>query len=257
MRRVDGGQLTQLFYGNQAAWLGRESRRVDGCRNCFAAGRGAEVKDSMAEILVVDRERPQPERIARAAQLIRAGELVGIPTDTVYGVACDAWNAAAAEKVFAVKQRAATAPLLILVNSLEMAHACMGAPSTMFDTLARRFWPGPLTIVVEAASRIPPQVTAGTSTVGIRYPDSPIVLALIAALGGPITATSANLSGHPECRSAAAVNDSLGAGLALVLDGGPSGEAEPSTLVSVVDGVVKLLRQGAVSRKAISDFLTF
>lgn len=209
----------------------------------------------MAEILEIDARQPQPERIARAAALLRGGELVGIPTDTVYGVASDAFNGAAAEKVFAAKQRTATAPLLVLVNSVEMARECMAASSELFEALVAHFWPGPLTIVVAAAPRIPSQVTAGTATVGIRFPDAPLAQALIAAAGVPITASSANRSGKPECRSAAAVNDSIGTGLALIVDGGESGQGATSTVLSVVDGEAKMLREGAIARKAISEFL--
>lgn len=209
----------------------------------------------MAEILEIDALHPQPERIARAAALLRAGELVGIPTDTVYGVASDAFNGAAAEKVFALKKRAATAPLLILVNSLEMARACQAGPCELFEKLAARFWPGPLTIVVPAIDGIPIQVTAGTGTIGIRFPQAPIVQALIGVAGVPLTASSANLSGQPECRTAESVNDSIGSGLPLILDGGPSGTSAPSTVLSVVGGTVKLLREGAIAEKAISDFL--
>src|SRR5262245_42961467 len=116
----------------------------------------------MAEILEIDSQHPQAERIARAAALIRSGEVVGIPTDTVYGLATDAFNGPAAEKVFALKQRAATMPLLILVDSVEMARSCLHGQSPLFEKLAERFWPGPLTIVAPAAARIPSQVTAGT-----------------------------------------------------------------------------------------------
>ena len=208
----------------------------------------------MTEIVQVDSQRPEPERIARAAALIRAGEVVGIPTDTVYGLASDAFNGAAAEKVFALKQRAATAPLLLLVNSMEMARSCAASLPEMFVRLAEKFWPGPLTIVVPASPRIPAQVTAGLGTVGIRFPQSPIALALIAAAGVPITASSANRSRQPECRSAEDVKEAIGGGLKLILDGGASGAGAASTVVSVVDGTVKVLREGAIPAKAISDF---
>jgi L-threonylcarbamoyladenylate synthase len=253
MRRAFAGQFTQPFYGNRAASLGKESQRVYARFVVEIVSRRS--WRCMAEIIQVDSLHPQADRIARAAAVLRAGELVGLPTDTVYGVASDAYNGAAAEKVFAAKQRTATAPLLILVDSLEMAQACMAGSSELFAQLTARFWPGPLTIVVPASERIPAQVTAGTATVGIRFPRAPIALALIAASGGPITASSANLSGQPECRSAEDVNRSIGTGLPLILDGGPSGDGAASTVVSVLEGRVKMLRKGAISEKAISDFL--
>ncbi|MSO21398.1 MAG: threonylcarbamoyl-AMP synthase [Acidobacteria bacterium] len=209
----------------------------------------------MAEIIEVNPERPEPEIIRLAATLIRAGEVVAIPTDTVYGLATDAFNGAAAEKVFALKGRPAAAPLLVLVSSMEMALACADSLTPQFLRLAARFWPGPLTIVVPAFWRIPREVTAGYGTVGIRLPKSAIAIALIDALGGPITASSANLSGQPECLTAQAVESSIGAGLKLVLDGGASAERCPSTVISLIGDEMKLLREGAVSIKAISDFL--
>src|SRR5262245_1272019 len=131
----------------------------------------------MAEILKIDSQHPQAERIARAAELIRSGDAVGIPTDTVYGLATDAFNGAAAERVFALKQRAATMPLLILVDSIEIARACFQEQSPLFEKFAERFWPGPLTIVAPAAARVPSQVTAGSGTIGIRFPQSAIAQA--------------------------------------------------------------------------------
>ena len=140
LSRADADQFTQPFYGNPAAILGKES---PGVYARFVTGIvSRESGNSMAEILQVDSLHPQPERIARAAELLRAGDVVGIPTDTVYGVASDAFNGAAAEQVFALKQRAATAPLLILVDSIEMARECMSGTPELFEKLAARFWPG-------------------------------------------------------------------------------------------------------------------
>jgi L-threonylcarbamoyladenylate synthase len=210
----------------------------------------------MTEILKIDPQRPQPELIERAAELLRAGEVVGIPTDTVYGLASDAFNGAAAEKVFALKDRPATMPLLILVNSMEMARGCMAADDTLFERLAERFWPGPLTIVVPAAPHIPQQVTAGSGTVGIRLPRWPIAASLVSALEHPITASSANRSGLADCRTAAEVMASVGENLQLILEGGTNRRVSASTVIRVVDGTVKVLREGAISEKAISASLS-
>jgi len=207
------------------------------------------------EILQIDPSRPQQEAIELAARLLLAGEVVAIPTDTVYGLASDALNGAAAEKVFALKGRPATMPLLILVNSMEMARACMTGSDNLLEQLAGRFWPGPLTIVVPAAAHIPRQVTAGSGTVGIRLPQSVVATALVGALNRPITASSANRSGQPECRSAEEVLAGISHGLPLILDGGRSSSVTASTVVKVVDGAAQVLREGAISEKAISAFL--
>ena len=207
------------------------------------------------EILQIDLSNLQHESVERAARLLLAGEVVAIPTDTVYGLASDAFNGAAAERVFVLKGRPATMPLLILVNSLEMARACMAGPDKLFEQLAERYWPGPLTIVVAASALLPSQVTAGTGTVGIRLPQSPLAMALVKALNRPITASSANRSGQPECRSAEEVLAGIPRGLPLILDGGKSRSAAASTVVKVVDGAAQVLREGAISEKAISLFL--
>lgn len=209
----------------------------------------------MSEILKVDAQQPQPQAIARAVELLSRGEVVGIPTDTVYGLASDAYNALAAEKVFALKRRRSSAPLLLLVNSVEMALSCMSRTPELFHRLATKFWPGPLTIVVPAAGRIPEQITAGSTTIGLRLPRSAIAAALIDALGRPITASSANRSGEPECRTARAVEAVFGGELPLILDGGTSSSDLPSTVVSLVHGSLKLLREGVIAEKTISDFL--
>ena len=209
----------------------------------------------MAEIIGVNPDKPEADIIRRAAALIRAGEVVAIPTDTVYGLATDAFSTSAAKKVYALKGRSTASPLLILVSSMEMAQACAGFLPPEFAQLAEKFWPGPLTIVVPASSRIPAEVTAGTGTVGIRWPKSAIAVALIEAVGGPITASSANRSQYPDCLTAQAVDSSIGGDLKLVLDGGTSTATGPSTVISLLGEGVKVLREGAITPKAISIFL--
>jgi tRNA threonylcarbamoyl adenosine modification protein (Sua5/YciO/YrdC/YwlC family) len=209
----------------------------------------------MAEILNVNPVSPEPERIARAAAVILQGGVVAIPTDTVYGLAADPFNADAVEKVFAAKGRAADAPILLLVDSVTMAVTLAANLPQSFLPLAERFWPGPLTIVVEASPRIPPVVTANSGRIGLRLPDAAIPRALIRELGGPITATSANRSGEPESRRAEDVQASLGTHLSLILDGGPSGARPPSSVVSLSGTSWELIREGAVARAELERFV--
>ena len=208
----------------------------------------------MAEILQVDSGAPQPDRIARAAALITAGQAIAIPTDTVYGLAANPFDAAAVERIFVVKGRAPDAPVLVLVDSMEMAASLARKLPPAFHALAKHFWPGPLTIVVDAAPRLPGVVTANTGRIGMRLPAAEIPRALMKALGGPVTATSANRSGQGECRSAKEVEASLGERLPLILDGGPSGEIQPSTVISLTEGGWEMIREGAIGRKAVEDF---
>ena len=209
----------------------------------------------MAEILKVDPVAPEPEGIVRAATVVRQGDVIAFPTDTLYGLAADAFNQAAVERVFAIKERPPESPLLLLVDSVEMAKRCAERLPPLFPRLAARFWPGPLTLVVDASARIPALVTANTRRVGLRLPAAAIALALVRAVGGPVTATSANRSGMPACRSAADVQAALGDRLPLILDGGPSPRAQPSTVVGITDSSWEMIREGAIPAAELASFL--
>jgi L-threonylcarbamoyladenylate synthase len=209
----------------------------------------------MAEILKIDSAFPDPALIARAAEFLRRGEVIAIPTDTLYGLAANPFDHAAVEWVFAIKGRPKNNPLLLLVDSLEMASelaAQLPAPSYK---LAQRFWPGPLTIVVSASAKLPSGVTAGTGTIGLRLPQAPIAVALIRAAGCPITATSANLSGEQDSSSAEQVERSLGDRLPLILDAGSSSNLKPSTVIDLSGASWRIVREGAISRREIEDCL--
>lgn len=208
----------------------------------------------MAEILKVDPDSPESEWMARAAFAIRAGNVVAIPTDTVYGLAADPFQANAVERMFAAKGRSPDAPVLLLVDSIEMAVSLAKDLPESFHVLAKQFWPGPLTVVVEASEELPRMVTANTGRVGLRLPAAAIVQALLRAVGGPITGTSANRSGRPDCRSAAEVEASLGSVLPLILDGGPSATTIPSTIISLWKDSWQLIREGPIPRSELELF---
>ena len=193
-----------------------------------------------------------PEAIARAARLIRAGGLVAIPTDTVYGLAADATSDAAVAGVFRAKGRPSDKPLIALVATLAMAEACAGltAPAR---ALAAAFWPGPLTLVLPRAAGSPlsPLVHREAPGVSLRIPGNAVARALVVAAGRPLTAPSANPSGAPSPLTAADVVAGLGPTLDLVIDGGPAAGSVASTLLDLTGEAPRLLRAGAVGTDAI------
>ena len=209
----------------------------------------------MTEIWKVDPHNPEPSVIARAAERIGQGQVIAIPTDTFYGLAANPFDRAAVEKVFAIKGRSKDAALLLLVDSVERAAALSANPPFLFFQLAKRFWPGPLTLVVPASSKVLPEVTAGTGQVGLRWPTAAIAVALIRAAGCPLTATSANLSGQKECFTAQQVHDCLGDRLPVILDGGTSPQSKPSTVLNLGPTSWEILREGAVPDIEIAAYL--
>src|SRR5215467_1144214 len=181
--------------------------------------------------------------IARAAELIRAGRLVAFPTETVYGLGANALDAAACERIFVAKGRPHTSPLIVHVDSIEMARAFVSEWPEAAETLARRYWPGPLTLVLPKRPAIPDIVTAGLQTVGLRVPAHPLALELIRAAGVPIAAPSANRFTELSPTAAAHVPLELAD---YSLDGGPSHVGIESTVLSL-EGEPVLLRPGVIA----------
>lgn len=208
------------------------------------------------EMVKINSEKPEPSLIRYAADQIRAGEVLGMPTDTFYGLAADPFNLRAVERVYEIKSRSRHKPLSLLIEDLEQAQELAKPLPQEFYALAKKFWPGPLTIIVRAASRLPLKVTANTGNVALRVPNAQIPLAVVRAAKIPITATSANLSGESECRSAEAVRDQLGMSIPIIVDGGSSPREIPSTIVDLTDDDArwKILREGAVPSQEISEF---
>jgi L-threonylcarbamoyladenylate synthase len=196
--------------------------------------------------------QPAPSDIDRAARFLLAGHLVGMPTETVYGLAADATNARAVAAVFAAKGRPAINPLIAHVPDLAAARQ-LAIFSPLAERLARAFWPGGLTLVLPRAPDCPVDLLAcaGLATVAVRVPDHPVAQALLRATGRPLAAPSANRSGRPSPTLAAHVSDDLGDAVAMVLDAGPARVGLESTVVSVADGTVTILRDGAVTRDAL------
>ena len=207
-----------------------------------------------AEILRIHPDEPEPELIALVVRSLSAGRVVALPTDTFYGLAVDPINLRAVNRIYELKSRARHKPLSLLIGDTAQAYGLARQIDTAFDRLAERFWPGPLTIVVKAGTRLPLRVTANTGNVALRVPEAAIARAVVDALGLPITATSANLRGMPECTDAASVCEQLGNLVPLIVDGGPTLRSTPTTIVNLSGGGLSwmILREGAISTHEIA-----
>ena len=208
------------------------------------------------EIIKVHAVEPEPSLINYVADRIRQGSVIGMPTDTFYGLAVDPYNLHAVERVYEIKERGRHKPLSLLIESAEQAEELAHDLPDEFTLLAEKFWPGPLTIIVKAAPRLPLKVTANSGNIAVRMPDSPVALAVLHALHCPITATSANLAGAVECTTAAGVVEQMGDRVQLVVDGGQTPRSVPTTIINLTeDGRWSLQREGAISLAAIEDVL--
>jgi tRNA threonylcarbamoyl adenosine modification protein (Sua5/YciO/YrdC/YwlC family) len=210
-----------------------------------------------AEILKVSPEEPDPQVLRYAAGFILSGQVVSVPTDTLYGLAADPFNLAAIQQIYAIKGRQEQKPLPILVSSVEQAVMLVRDVPDAFLKLARKFWPGALTLVMDASHRIPLKVTGNSGRVALRWPNSRVVCGLVEMAEMPLTGTSANLSGFAPCSSAEQVFKQMGDRLPLILDSGDTGETLASTIVDLRGEEWRILREGHVSeaqiRKEIED----
>jgi tRNA threonylcarbamoyl adenosine modification protein (Sua5/YciO/YrdC/YwlC family) len=208
------------------------------------------------EILKINCDNPEPSLVRYAADQIRAGEVLGMPTDTFYGLAADPFNLRAVDRVYDIKTRSRHKPLSLLIESVDQAEDLAKSLPEEFYALARKFWPGPLTVIVRAGSRLPLKVTANTGNVALRVPSAKIPLAVVAAAAIPITATSANLSGATECTTAMQVHDQLRDRIQIIVDGGTAPREVASTIVDLSgeSGRWRIIREGAIPSDEISRF---
>lgn len=198
---------------------------------------------------------PTRAEIEKAADILRSGGLVAFPTETVYGLGANALDAAAVQKIYAAKGRPATSPLIVHVASMEMALSVAAEWPEAAATLAERFWPGPLTIILRKRKEIPGIVTAGLQTVGIRMPSHPVALDLIRCANLPVAAPSANRFTQLSPTQARHVREGLGENVAYVLDGGGTNVGIESTVVSLAEGRNQLLRPGIISISEIEAMI--
>jgi len=196
--------------------------------------------------LVVDASRPTPAALEAAARILRAGGLVAFPTETFYGLGAHALDDVAVVRVFQAKGRPRDKPLLVLVDSLVMVERVAREVSVRARRLMARYWPGPLTLVLPAHPALPMALTAGTGTIGVRLSGHPVARGLVAAVGAPVTAPSANPHGKASPRTADEALAGLGARVDLVLDGGPTLGGPASTVLDLTGTSAVLLRAGGV-----------
>ena len=195
-----------------------------------------------------------PRLLNQAVQLLRDGGVVAFPTDTVYGVGVDPSQPEAVRKLYRIKGRPEDKPIAILVGSIEDVARVAQTPSRTFSRLADRFWPGGLTLIVETRE-LPPEITAGGSTVGVRMPDHPLTLELLRGFGGPIATTSANRSGENPATSAEEVGAQLGDRVNLIVDGGDTITKVASTVLDLSVSPPKILRHGGISEELLMECL--
>src|SRR3989440_5092511 len=207
------------------------------------------------EVIKIDPLHPEGAKIERAAALIRSGDVVVFPTETVYGLGADALQTRAVEGIFAAKGRPFSDPLIVHIACEDALKDLTGALPEQVKQLAREFWPGPLTLILPRSPLVPKLVTAGLETVAVRMPSHPVALALIRAAGSPIAAPSANRFMHISPTTAQHVLGDLDGRVPLILDGGPCAVGVESTVLDLCSAVPTILRPGGLSLEALRTVL--
>lgn len=192
--------------------------------------------------------------LSRAVELLRAGEIVALPTETVYGLAADAFNPSAVAKIFEAKERPHFNPLIVHLPDRDALEEIADVEGDLVTRLIERFWPGPLTIVLPKRGRIPPIVTAGLETVAVRMSRNPVFARIIGAFGRALAAPSANRFGHISSTSATHVRDELQGRTSLIVDGGATEHGIESTILQVMREQIRILRRGPVTSEMLAEF---
>jgi L-threonylcarbamoyladenylate synthase len=197
------------------------------------------------------------ETLEQIAAVITSSGVIAFRTDTFYGLGAEPFNRSAVQKIRELKGREEDKPILVVISDAKEIQRLIPHRSKRFDDVVQKFWPGPLTVIGQAAPDLPDELTAGTKSVGVRLPDDDRVRALIEACGGALTATSANVSGQPAARTAAEVESYFGQRLDLIVDDGVTTSEAPSTVVDATTNELKLVREGVIPwsevRSAISS----
>ncbi len=204
-----------------------------------------------AQVLSIDTPASFQAAVEKSAALLRAGQLVAMPTETVYGLAANALDARAVAGIFEAKGRPSRNPIIVHVDSVAMARRCTSLWTELAGKLAAAFWPGPLTLVLPRSSEIPEVVTASGPTVGIRWPMHPFIQAVISACGFPLAAPSANPSNQISPTRADHVLRSLGDSVPLIVDGGPSQVGIESSVIDISTDPPRLLRPGMIHTESL------
>jgi L-threonylcarbamoyladenylate synthase len=196
-----------------------------------------------------------PGVIARASEFLQAGELIVFPTDTVYGIAAAVDRPEAVARLYVAKGRPLDRPIPVLISGFAQVQRLAPHADSRLEALLRRYWPGGLTVVLEAAGWLPHEIVGDTGHVGLRIPDHPLALALIEAAGGALATTSANRSGKPAATNAREAYEALAHQAALVIDDGPSPGGVNSTVIAVDGERITILREGAITAGELPETL--
>lgn len=208
----------------------------------------------ITDLVEVNQENPDPEVIRRVATSIRKNGVAAIPSDSLYMLIADPFNLNAVGKVFAAKGRESTRSLPLLVYDMIMVEELTSEITRRFHLLARRFWPGPLTVIVPAGSKVPLKITGNTGRLALRHTRSAIGSAIIDFLGQPLIATSANMSGVPTCASGIEVFGTMDGRLDLVVDGGHC-VGTGATTIDITEPYWRIIKQGAIEEREIAEVL--
>ena len=206
------------------------------------------------DLVEINPDDPQPEALERAAAAVRHGKVVAIPTDALYTLVADPFNLRAVSGVFRAKGREPSRALPILIRDTMMAEELASELNNRFFLLARKFWPGPLTVIVPASAKIPLKVTGNTGRLALRQARSIVVDKLIGLLNQPLISTSANISGHPTCHSGIDVFGMMDGRVDLVLDGGHC-VGEGATTIDITEPYWRVIKGGAITEKEIAGCL--
>ncbi len=209
----------------------------------------------MKKVLLVDPDDPDPKVLSSLGGVIRKGGVIAFPTDTFYGLAVNPFDPDALARLFEIKGRDCSKPILLLIASSEMLYPLVERVLPLAEKAMTQFWPGPLTLVFKGARQLPDLLMAGTGKIGIRFPDARLSIRLIKAVGLPLTATSANRSGENPSICAEDVEEMLSPDIDHILDGGLTCLPMPSTVLDVSTSRPKVLREGKISTKVLEEGL--
>lgn len=232
-------------------WKAEDQERATRYEKRVTSNENPNSKINMACLIL----KADPPGIEEAAQTILQGGVVAFPTETFYGLAADALNEKGLQKIFRIKGREETKPLLLLVEDRSWVPGLVRKISPLAERLMEKFWPGPLTLLFEASTQLPVILTANTGKVGLRISSHPVAQSLVHAVGRAITATSANLSGQASISNAEEVFRALGGKLDAILDGGKTAGGLGSTVLDVSGISTQILREGVISRRDLDRFL--